>query len=69
MSAPAPRPVPLPGQSWTVGAALLDLLADTPVTVTELRAGVVHYRTASGVPMTMPLGVYRGLYQPAGPPR
>lgn len=42
--------------------ALVSLLADTPVTVTAVRGGVVRFTCASGVAMRMPLAVFRGLF-------
>jgi hypothetical protein len=63
---PPRKPPPQPGQTWTVGESLVSLLADTPVTVTAVLGGVgCNFTTASGLPVRLPVSVFRMLYQPA----
>jgi len=47
---------------WTKSDALVQMLADTPVTVTAVRGGLVHFDTSSGVRVRLPVQVFRGLF-------
>jgi len=47
-----------------VSDALPAVLAAGPVTVTAVRAGIVHF-TSNGIPVRFPVSVFRMLYQPA----
>lgn len=44
--------------------ALVSLLADTPVTVTAVRGGVVRFTCSSGVVVRFPEPVFRALFDP-----
>jgi len=61
---PPSKPAPRPGQPWTLSDALVSLLADTPVTVTAVRANIVHFTTASAMPMRMPVQMFTGMLDP-----
>ena len=64
MTATSPKPTPQPGDTWTMSDALVSILADTPVTVTGVHGGLVHFTTAGGLSLSFRSGTFRGLFDP-----